>query len=351
LAGLKRAGGVGIYASLGLCALLPFASVRAASPPQTDPIQLSIGGGVPDSAAYRWSAALAETLSRPPGLPACDTGTACGVPGVVASAQSYDDPQALLKVVSEGKIATAVLPALPLLRARCALSKDQNQPVSALKILYRQPLYIVTGNTPSPIARPKDWIGKSVAVGPPGGDADVLTGALLEAYGIPAKKVKLQRMAAAAQVTALKSGQAAVAVFMGHAFDQAVGDLVGSGFRLMSLPDSPERTRLIQAQPVLEASAVAPGAFPGQPATSILAQPVVWVAGPTFDPKLAWKLVAAISEVHNQAHLAELIEPLPTMPEAEAFQRLPVALAKGAADVAQAEMATVSVIPCPSTRH
>jgi TRAP-type uncharacterized transport system substrate-binding protein len=351
LAGLKRAGSVGIYASLGLCALIPFAFARAASAPPADPIQLSIGGGVPDSAAYRWSAALAETLSRPPGLPPCEAGTACGVPGVVASAQSYDDPQTLLKVVTEGKIATAVLPSLPLLRARCALPKDKTPPVSALKVLYRQPLYIVAGNTPVPIAKPKDWIGKTVAVGLPGSDTDVLASALLEAYGLPPKKVKLQRMAPAAQATALRNGQAAVSIFMGHAFDQSVGDLIGNGFRLMSLPDSPERTRLMQAEPVLEASAVAPGTFPGQPATSILAQPVVWVAGPALDQKLAWKLVAAISEVHNQARLAELVEPLPSIPQAEAFQRLPVPLTSGAADIAQAQIATVSVIPCPSAKR
>jgi TRAP-type uncharacterized transport system substrate-binding protein len=326
--------------------LLPVAIVRAAPPPPVDPVQFAIGGGVPDSAAYRWSAALAETLSRPPGLPACDTGTACGVPGIVASAQSYDDPQTLLKAVTGGKIATAVLPALPLMRARCALKPDQASPVVALKILYRQPLYIVTGNTPSPIVRPKDWAGKTVVVGLPGSDTDIFATALLDAYGVPAKKVKLQRVTAAAQVAALKNGQATVGLLMGHAYDAAVADLIGRGFKLMSLPDSPERTRLMQAQPVLEASATLPGAFAGQPATSILAQPVTWVAGPGFNVNLSGKLVAAISEVHNQARLAALVEPLASIPEAEAFQRLPVPLAAGAAEIAGAEMATVDTIPC-----
>jgi TRAP-type uncharacterized transport system substrate-binding protein len=331
--------------------VLQVAIVRAATPPPADPVQFAIGGGVPDSAAYRWSAALAETLSRPPGLPACDVGTACGVPGIVASAQSYDDPQTLLKAVAGGKIATAVLPALPLIRARCARKPDQAPPIVALKILYRQPLYILTGNTPSPIVKPKDWIGKTVVVGPPGSDTDILVTALLEAYGVPAKKVKLQRMAGTAQIAALKSGQATVGVLMGHAYDTALADLIGRGFKLMSLPDSPERTRLMQAQPLLEASATLPGAFAGQAATSILAQPVTWVAGPGFNMNLAGKLVAAISEVHNQARLAELVEPLATIPEAEAFQRLPVPLATGAAEVARAEMAVVDTIPCPPQKR
>jgi TRAP-type uncharacterized transport system substrate-binding protein len=339
-------------ACLGLCliALLPV-DARAAPRPAADPIQLSIGGGTPDSAAFRWSSALAETLSRPPGLPDCDAGTPCGVPNVVASAQTYDDSAALLKAVIDGTVTTAVLPALPLLRARCALAKDQVLPVAALKILYRQPLYIVTGNTPAVIAKPKDWVGKTVVVGPAGSDTDVLTGALLEAYGVPQKKVKLQRLAPAAALTALKNGSATVGVFLGHAFDAGVGDLIARGFKLMSLPDTPERAKLIAAQPELEPSAVPPGTYPGLPAISILAQPVTWVAGPGLNAALAGPLVAAVSEVHNQARLADLIEPLPIVPEAEAFQRFPVTPAEGAAAVARTESASVGLIGCPPAKH
>ena len=336
--------------SLGAVALTAIAG-RAAAPPSAEPIQLSIGGGTPDSAAFRWSSALAETLSRPPGLPECDAGTPCGVPNVVASAQTYDDGQALLKAVIEGTVTTAVLPALPLLRARCALTNGQTLPVTSLKILYRQPLYIVTGNSPAPIAKPKDWVGKTVVVGPAGSDTEILTGALLDAYGVPQKRVKLQRLAPAAAFTALRTGSATVGVFLGHAFDAGVGDLVARGFKLMSLPDTPERTRLMRAEPVLEPSAVPPGTYPGLPATSILAQPVTWVAGPGLNAALAKALVAAVSEAHNQARLAELIEPLPTMPEAEAFQRFPVAPADGAVAAAKTESAPVGMIGCPPSKR
>ncbi len=336
--------------SLGAAALTAIGG-RAATPPPTSPIQLSIGGGTPDSAAFRWSSALAETLSRPPGLPECDAGTPCGVRNVVASAQTYDDGRALLKAVIEGTVTTAVLPALPLLRARCALTQGQNLPVTALKILYRQPLYIVTGNTPATIAKPRDWIGKAVVVGPAGSETDILTGALLDAYGVPQKKVKLQRLAPAAALTALRDGSATVGVFLGHAFDAGIGDLVARGFKLMSLPDSPERTKLMKAEPELEPSAVPPGTYPGLPATSILAQPVSWVAGPGLGAQLAGALVAAASEAHNQARLAELVGPLTTVPEAEAFQRLPVAPADGAIAVARTESAAIGLIGCPPSKR
>ncbi len=348
----RRAWKRAAVACVSLCAVaLTAIASQAAAPLPVGPIQLSIGGGTPDSAAFRWSSALAETLSRPPGLPECDAGTPCGVPNVVASAQTYDDRQALLKAVTEGTVTTAVLPALPLLRARCASTKGQNLQITALKILYRQPLYIVTGNTPAAIAKPKDWVGKAVVVGPAGSDTDILTTALLDAYDVPQKKVKLQRLAPEAAFTALKNGSAAVGVFLGHAFDSGIGDLLARGFRLMSLPDSPERTKLMRAEPVLEPSAIPPGTYPGLPAISILAQPMTWVAGPGLDANLARALVAAASEAHNQARLTELVAPLPTMPEAEAFQRLPVPPSDGAIAAANAASTPVDMIGCPSPKR
>jgi hypothetical protein len=102
---------------------------------------------------------------------------------------------------------------------------------------------------------------------------------------------------------------------------------------------------------VLEPSAVPPGTYPGLPAISILAQPVTWVAGPGLDTKLAGTLVAAVSEAHNQARLTELVAPLPTMPEAEAFERFPVAPSDGAIAVAGTASAPVGMIGCPPPKR
>ena len=300
-------------------------------------IQLSIGGGTVDSAAYRWSSALAETLSRPPGLPECDPAAPCGVAGVIAGAQTYDTTQALAMALSEGRIATAVIPALSLFQLRCD-GKAQTAPaISTLKVLYRQPLYVVVRGGTTAIAKPADWAKKTVAVGPAGSDSEVLTLALLDAYRLPRAKVKLMRLPAATQIDAMRKATANVGVFLGHVFDAQVGELVGKGFTLMSLPDTPERAKLLQSLPVFEASAIPPGTFPGLPAISNLAQPVVWVAGPHIDAKLAEKLVTAMSEPHNQNRIAELVDPVQPVPEGVAFSHLPVPLSEGARRFALSE--------------
>jgi uncharacterized protein len=336
--------------AFGICAAIATAVLVAVPAPAApvETIQLSIGGGAVDSAAYRWSSALAETLSRPPGLPDCDPSAPCGVPGVVAGAQTYDTTQALVGALAEGKIATAVVPALSLFRLRCD-GKTQAMPaISTLKVLYRQPLYVVVrGGTPA-IARPADWLKKTVAVGIPGSDSEVLTAALLDAYRIPRAKVKLLRLTPGEQVDAMRNATANVGVFLGHVFDAQVGELIGKGFTLMSLPDTPERTRLLQALPVFEASAIPPGAFPGLPAISNLSQPVVWAAGPQLDAKLAESLVTAMSEPHNQNRISELVDKGQPVPEGVAFSHLPAPLSEGARRFALSKHEAIDVRECPA---
>ncbi|MDB5394967.1 MAG: transporter solute receptor, family protein [Rhodospirillales bacterium] len=289
-------------------------------------------------------------LSRPPGLPDCDPATPCGVPGVVAGAQTYDNSKSLLSALTDGKVATAVIPALPLMRARCDVAKGQaGPPVSILKILYRHPLYLLVHGGSPPILKPGDWAGKTIVVGPAGSDSETIALALMDAYRLPKTKVKLQRLPPPAAFAALRDGTAAAGIFMGHVFDVPIGDFLSRGFTLMSLPDSPERKRLLQALPALEAGAIPPGTYPGLPAISTVTQPVVWAAGPGLDATLQERLIAAISEVHNQARIADLVDPVLPVPDGEAFLRLPATPSEGAKQFAASKNLPVEIIGCPAS--
>lgn len=328
---------------------MPAGALAAKSMPPAA-ISVTIGGGTVDSAAFRWASALSEILSRPPGLPDCDPGTACGVPNVVASAQTYDDTPSLLKALINGQIATAVVPAIPVFQALCRSGKGSPPSLSILKLLYRQPLYIVIRAGPKAIGRPGDWAGKSVVTGPAGSDSETLANAVIDAYGVPRARLKLLKLATTPAVAALKGGAAPVGLFIGHLYDPIVADLVGHGFTLMSLPQSPERDRLLKALPVLEASAIAPGVFPGVTAISTVAQPVPWVAGPVLDAALTEKLVRAVSEPHNLALLEEDVEPVPVVPEGIAYHNLPGPAAPGARAFAQAAKLPIDSVACPAGR-
>jgi TRAP-type uncharacterized transport system substrate-binding protein len=337
---------IGFSGRAALLALAASAAGAHATVRTPDPIPISIGGGVPESAAFRWSSALADTLSRPPGLPECDKAMACGVPGVIASAQTYDDPGALLNALVAGKVTTAILPALRPYRARCAApSPAAAQPIRALKALYRQKLQIVL-RPGAGVASPKDFGRKTIVVGEPGSDSEAVALALIDAYGLARAKIKLVRIAPPGALDALRSGNAVAGFFLGYAYNVGIADLIKKGFTLMSLPDSPERARLLQTLSVFEADAITPDAYPGVPPTSTLSQPVDWLAGPGLDPLVSEKLVAAISEPHNLTRLYDLIDPVPAIPEGQAFLRLPVAAAEGAVAAANKAHLPIGVLDC-----
>ena len=322
--------------------------VSLAKPAETQ-IAVVIGGGTVDSAAFRWSSALSGLLSRPAGLPDCEPGEPCGVPGVVASAQTFDDSAALLRALTDGQVAMAVVPAIPLYRAVCKPPKgEQPGRVVALKLLYRQPLYIVVRPGPKVIAKPGDWAGKTILTGPAGSDSEALALALIEAYGLQRARIKLQRLPLAQAAAALRTGAAAAGLFIGHVSDATVTELTGKGLSLMSLPDSPERSRLLKALPVLEPSAILEGTFPGVAATSTVAQAVVWAAGPGLPAGLAGKLVVAESEPRIVARLEERVEPALAIPEAVAFKNLPAPAADGVAQFAVAAHRPINRVPCLS---
>jgi len=340
---------------IGACiAALAFAAPAAGAPAAARSVpatQIAIGGGTVDSAAFRWASALSEIVSRPPGLPDCDPSAPCGVPGIIADAQTYDDSSALLKALADGRIATAVVPALEVFRAQCLPSGAAQPAFSVLKNLYRQPLYVVVASGQPAIAQPKGWSGKTVATGVAGSDSALIASALLDAYGLPRDRVKTLRLAPGQETAAIKNGAAAVGIFIGRSFDAQVGDLLRHGFTLVSLPDSPERRRLLKSMPTLEVEAIQPDTLPSLPPTSAVAQLVSWVAGPGLDPALAEKLVAAVSEPHNLARIEELVDPVPPVPEGEAFLRAPVPLADGVKRFAAANHRPSGSIDCPPPPH
>jgi TRAP-type uncharacterized transport system substrate-binding protein len=336
-----------IYAFLG-CALSALAIApisRAAKPIAPEPIQLSIGGGTIDSTAFRWSSALAQVLSRPPGLPDCLPAGPCGVPGVVAGAQTYDDGQATMRALLDGLIATAVIPAQRIYRARCDLKPGENSLLSVLKVLYRQPVQILA-RTDLAANWPKSLAGKTLAIGESGSDAEAFALAFVEAYGLSHTKIKLIHSSAISSIAALKGGTAVAAIFLGHTLDVPISDLIGRGFTLVSLADSPERHRLLEALPAFEASAIPPDTYPGLPAISILAQPVVWAAGPGLGEPLAEKLIATVSEPHNLARLSDLVAPAVPVPEGAAFLRLPAPPTEASVKFAQAANLPTETLGC-----
>jgi TRAP transporter TAXI family solute receptor len=338
--------GSGGYAASAVALALLSGGLADAAPAE-QPVFISIGGGAVDSAAFRWSSALAQILSRPPGLPKCDAGSPCGIPGIIAGAQTYDRADLLLAAIAEGRVATGILSGTQIYEARCAPSKGRPAAdIRVLKALYRQPLQLIVP-ADSTIKTAKDLAGATIAVGERGSDSDIAATALLDAYGPYRPRVRPERMAPDMAIQAIKTGTAKAAIFVGHSVDLPIAELLaGGGFKLVALPDSPERRRLLRALPLFEPDTITAGTPPASLAT--ISEHAFWVAGPALGTVPAEDLVATESSPRNAARLAELVDPVVPLAEGEAFHRLPAPLAEGLQHFAVASHLPVDVIDCPA---
>lgn len=344
---MRTRGSSGSAAGAVAIGLLLGASVAQAAPAE-ESLFVSIGGGAIDSAAFRWSAALSQILSRPRGLPKCEAGTPCGIPGVIASAQTFDQPDALLAAIADGKVTTGILSATQIFDARCVSPKDKPPAaIQVLKGLYRQPLQLVVAAT-SPIGAAKELAGTTIAVGEHGSDSEIAGTALLDAYGPHKPKVRIVRLSRDQAIGAIKSGSAQAALFVGRSADRQIGELLKSGeAKLVALPDSPERRRMLRALPLYEPDMITPPGPGTAPSVATVSERAFWVIGPALDSAPTEQLVAAESSAPNATRLMELVEPVAPIADSEAFRHLPAPLAEGAQRYAVASHLPIDTVDCP----
>lgn len=90
-----------------LCLLFAASTLQAAEPLSF----FRIGTGPSTETLYRLGTAISAGISRPPGGSPCDEGGVCGVPGLIAVAQSKSGSLANIKAVRDGKLEAALVSA------------------------------------------------------------------------------------------------------------------------------------------------------------------------------------------------------------------------------------------------
>lgn len=265
---------------------------------------LHIGVEASEAREFDVAAALSALLSRPPGLPACIEGRACGVPGLVALTQSQPNRAALIQALIDGRLETALVPADRVYAARCHAAVGA--PSTALAIIgevYSETLHVLVraGSGLSGVAA---LGGRRVAVGQPGSDDRRLADRILAAHGLRPKDVIRVEVGGDAALLALADGRIDALFRIAVAPDPAIATAIGAGAKLVPVVD--ERGGLSGLHPFGAPGQIKADLYGnGQDDVATLTQPVVWVAGPALPRDLAGSLAAAFINGANRASLAE----------------------------------------------
>lgn len=248
-------------------------------------------------------AALASILSRPPGMPACADDRACGVPGLVALAQSLPDRRDIVEAVASGAVETGLAPADRIYAARCLPAPGARPAdLTILGEIYNEALHVLvrpeTGLTD--IAQLK---GRRVAIGVPGSDERRLAERILSAYGLRRQQVRGVEIGGEAAALALADGRIDALFRIAATPDPVSAMAVTAGARLLPVTGDPAG-RLSGLHPFGTPGQIAAGTYDdGQRDIPTMMQPVAWIAGPALDPALAAQLTAALASRANREAL------------------------------------------------
>ncbi len=265
---------------------------------------LRIAAGPANTAGFAGASALAAMVSRPPGLPPCQNGEACGVPGVIALAQSLPTPDAIVDAVAGGGVETGLAPANAVYGARCPLPGVPVRDILVLGELYDEALHILV-RADLALAGPEDMKGRRVAVGVNGTEDRRLADRTLTAYGLKRRDVRLVELAGDAALAALAEDKVDVVFRIAAWPDPQVIQLVESGTAALLPVTGAAADRLRDAAPFERAGSIPAETYGTASPVQTLLQPVLWIAGPAMQDPQAAALARAMADSANRATLAK----------------------------------------------
>jgi hypothetical protein len=288
-----------------------------------------IGGGAVGSRLYQLAGTVAAAITNPPGADNCDKNGPCGVPGVVGLAQTTSGSVENLLTLKDGSIESAIVQADLAAAARGGIDAFRtNGPFNELRGLARLGSLAVQIAVPaaSAIQSPADLKGKTVALGPKGGDAAATAMPLLAAFGVTPKRTEFVYGDIAAAYTDLAAGKVQ-AVALVDSFPNADLDQMAkaTGIRLLPI-DGSDAEKFRKERPYLSAGSIPDGTYAGQDkAVPTLVVPLLWVSAAKLDNHLAYALVKALGSTEQSKNgmvdftEAALIAPLRLHPGAQTY--------------------------------
>ncbi len=189
------------------------ASGLAAAPALAAPQQVSffrIGTGGTGETHFPVGGLLANAISNPPGSRACEEGGSCGVPGLIAVAQSTHGSVDNVRRVNDGRLEGALVQADVAYWAaqgsRLFAASGGLTNLRAVATLYSDNVHLVV-RADAGITSVADLAGQRVSLGEEG--SGTLFGAedILAAYGLDREQVQPRYLSAGAAADALAAGE------------------------------------------------------------------------------------------------------------------------------------------------
>jgi uncharacterized protein len=268
-----------------------------------------IGTGGPSGVYYAIGSILADALSYPPGTPPCRPDEAgCGIPGMIAVAQSTAGSVANIEALRTGRVESAFAQADI---AYAAIKAEGNfaeaspaEELRAIASLYPETLHLVV-HPQSGITEIAELRGKRVAVDERGSGTLVEVQLVLAAVGLSEADIEPVYVKHGPALAMMREDELdAMFVVGGDPMPPVMEAVRQLGAALVPL-DGPTIEALLEEKPFLVPAVIAEGTYPGLPDIATIAVRAEWLVSAELDEETAYGLTRVLFDPVTQARLTE----------------------------------------------
>ena len=268
-----------------------------ASAPAQDIQFFSIGTGGTGATYYPLGGTIANAISNPPGSRACEEGGSCGVPGLIAMAQSSRGSIDNIDGIRSGLFHSGFVQSDVAFWAHSGTGRFDGQTpaedLRAIAALYPEHIQLIARKDAG-ISSVADLERKRVSLDERGSGSYVNAIQILEAYGLTEEDIEVAYLKSAPASDAIIAGELDAFFITSGYPTNAIIDLASRTPITLVPIDGPEAESIAEKFPFYSLDEIPAGAYEGVDATTTLAVGAQWITSTAMGEDLIYEVTKAL---------------------------------------------------------
>lgn len=240
---------------------------------------------------------IAQAISNPPGSRPCEKGGSCGVPGLVAVAQSAHGSVANIQAIATGQVDSGFAQSDVAYWAYTGtgiyIDSGKTQSIRAIANLYPESIHLVARKGAG-IRSVLDLKGKRVSLDEQGSGTLVDARLILSAFGLSEKSIKPVYLKPTPSIERMQAGKLDAFFIVAGYPAKAVADLMSTNNAELIPIEGPEIDALVKKYGFLGHSVIPAGTYEGIDTVNTVSLGAQWIVAESADTDLIYQITRAL---------------------------------------------------------
>ncbi|MCG8355965.1 MAG: TAXI family TRAP transporter solute-binding subunit [Kiloniellales bacterium] len=284
----------GALVALSLCAAVLLSAVTAQA---QDVIFFRVGTGATAGTYFPIGGLIASAISNPPGSRECERGGSCGVPGLIAVAQSTSGSVANVEGIASGTLESGLSQADIAYWAHTGTEiyrkRGQVPKLRAIANLFPESVHLVVSRA-SGIESIADLRGKRISIDREGSGTRVDALLILHAFGVAQQDFEAHALPVGQAADLLRAGELDGFFFVAGTPANAIEQLAAENLIALVPINGPAVDDLLLGHPFFARASISSGTYFNIPQTETLSVGAQWLVSAEVSEDLIYEVTRAL---------------------------------------------------------